>query len=225
MRESYLGFIFVFASCVLISCSRHHTDLDERQDIQLADSTDDIRVPASLWDLMEGKILPLEKKPEVNFSAAEKSAGYIFVPVRVLLDEKNEGVLKKPHMNLIFARGGGTIDLAEFVTEQKGSYFVKFDLAEELGHSKELKVYFVSGAKKRKIADEVVGAGCNTFFDISKKFDAQFVLQGFKVNTTRDRHISVLGGTFVFSVKKDNQIYISQVTFTDSSNKHLLCEP
>lgn len=222
---SHLGTVLTISILTLASCSKNHSEPEVRHEVQLADATDDVRVPASLWDLMEGKLLPTETKPEINFAAAEKSASYIFTPIQVLLDEKNEGVLKKPSMNLEFARGGGSVDLSDFVTEQRGSFFVKFNLTEELNNPKDLKVFFVSGARKRKISEEVVGAGCNTYFDITKKFDAKFVKQGLKVNTTRDRHVSVLAGTFVFSVKKDNQVYISQVTFTDSRNKHLLCEP
>lgn len=209
---------------VLTACKGHHDEHDMRSEVQLADATDDVKIPASLWELLEEKAGPVEKKAEVNFATVEKSASYVFTPIKVFLDEKNDGVLKKPKMDLLFARGGGTIDMADFVTSQRGSFFVKFDLAEEMKGQKDLKVFFVSGAKKRKINEEVLGAGCNTYFDLTKKFDGNFIKQALKVNTTRDRHVSVLSGTFVFSVKKESQIYISQVSFTDSRNKHLLCD-
>jgi hypothetical protein len=43
------------------------------------------------------------------------------------------------------------------------------------------------------------------------------------VNKTRNRHLTLLGGTFVFSVNDGKQMRISQVTFTDSRNPEYFC--
>jgi hypothetical protein len=72
--------------------------------------------------------------------------------------------------------------------------------------------------------DRVFGAGCNKYFDITVKFLEMMKTEGIKANTTRQRHVTLLAGHYIFSVIKDNRIHVTQVTITDSQNKNLLCE-
>ncbi|MNY61910.1 hypothetical protein D3C86_1986530 [compost metagenome] len=104
-----------------------------------------------------------------------------------------------------------------------GSFFVGFEYPEFVD-AQDKKVLFVSQAKKRKIDDIVYGLGCNQFVDITSKFFEAMKREGLKVNTTRDRHLSVLGGHFLFSAQKNNTVYVSQVSFTDSNKTNLFCE-
>lgn len=203
--KSWIG---IFLLAILISCSQQH-DAAHETVIDIPEEAKDIKVPASLWTSFEG--------------ADQKGLSYIFVPITMTFEEKNEGVLKQNKFSFKFPRGGGTVDLSEYVTEKAGSFYVQFELPENLDQ-KDLKVYFISHTKKRKLGDEILGAGCGVYLDISKKFTSHFVNDAFKVNTTRSRHVTVLGGTFIFSLRQDNQMFISQVTFEDSRDKQLFCE-
>jgi hypothetical protein len=48
--------------------------------------------------------------------------------------------------------------------------------------------------------------------------------EGLILNVTHARHVSALGGHFVFSYKKDKQTFVSEVTFVDSKWPTLFCE-
>jgi hypothetical protein len=56
--------------------------------------------------------------------------------------------------------------------------------------------------------------------DIKKFIYGEGRTKGIEVNTTRARHVSVLGGTFFFSSGKQ----VTQVTFKDTQQGHLFCE-
>jgi hypothetical protein len=44
-----------------------------------------------------------------------------------------------------------------------------------------------------------------------------------RVNTTGNRHLHVLAGSYVFVFRKSNQVLLTQITITDSKNKNNLC--
>ena len=118
--------------------------------------------------------------------------------------------------------GGGELDLKDFVVGDKGSFFIKFSPG-ETKDAGQLQVYFFSQSRKRKIDDEIFGSGCNVYFDISKKWANENSKKGIKVNVTESRHISVLGGHFIFVKKLDNKLYISQVKIYDSTKPEYFC--
>lgn len=230
-------FLIVFLATA-VACSKQAHEESEVTEIKLSDPLDDIKLPVMIWEMAdEGGSGAAAEAPKgggghggapapapTAGASKDKSSTYTFTPIRVILEQKNEGVLIHPKIALQLARGGGRVDLSELVTSQNGSFYLSFELAEEMKDSKDLKVFFISDAKKRKLGHEVIGGGCQSLFDLSKKFEAQFLKSQLKLNTTRDRHLSVIGGSFVFSVKKDNQVYISQISFTDTKKKHLFCD-
>lgn len=170
----------------------------------------DIRVPLKIWEV-------LSEKKEVDNNEV-----YVFSEINVFLKEKNNGVVKKAAYQLNFPRGGGELDLSNYVTGKQGTFFVSF-VFPEFEDAAYQKVLFISNSRKRKIDDHIFGSGCREFFDITDRFLAENKSGGIKVNTTRNRHISVLSGTFIFISKKNKQNYLTQVTFTDKEHKNLLC--
>lgn len=171
---------------------------------QMEDSGPDVKIPSQLWSMIH------EIKPEKNL---------IFAPIKIRLQEKTKGVLVSPVLAIEMPRGGGEVDLSQFVRGVQGTFLVFFDY-DEIRETKEEQIFFVSRAKKRRIEKEIWGAGCNKFMDITKFMNDKVLKEGLEVNTTRQRHLSLLGGTFVFSAK--NQI--AQVTFKDSTATSLFCE-
>lgn len=202
------AFIFIFSAC-----SKDHHDIEDSE-IIINESYMDARIPKQLWE----KIEESDKEEKIV-----KSKNYKLSSLKVTLQEKNFGVLKKPSTVFSLARGGNVFDMQDLVGVNRGTFYIKFDLSEEL-NDPGLKVYFISNSKKRRMGDEIIGSGCGRYFDLTKNFNSKFVKTPFPVNTTKERHLSTLGGTFLFVVKKEDQILLSQVTFTDSKMSHLLCE-
>lgn len=195
------------------------------QEVKVDELAEEIKIPSKAWDLIEGK------KADPHAAAAEGEHGaaptlnkdFIFSEIQVFLVEKNPGVLKRPAYKISLPRGGGEIDLSNYIGISPGTFYVGFEYPEFVD-AQEKKVLFVSEAKKRKIDDVVYGLGCNQFVDITAKYFEAMKHEGIKVNTTRDRHLSVLGGHFLFAAHKGATVYISQVSFTDSNRKNLFCE-
>lgn len=171
---------------------------------ELTESGADIKVPAEIWK-------------KINIIEGRDTMTYASVQVRLI--EKTPGVLVDPEVIIKFPRGGGRIDLSKFVRDVQGTFKVFFDL-EGLEDEDKVNVFFISGARKRKIDGSIWGAGCNKYMDIKSFILGDGKAKGIEVNTTRSRHLSVLGGSFFFSVR--NQV--TQVTFTDSEQPHLFCE-
>ncbi len=232
-----LGIPFLFL--LLTSCSEKETGyvVEEYSGVKVEDLAAEIKVPTTAWDLLEGKVSGGEHH-ESGGGGGEHGGGghggggapavslpkdFVFSEVSVYLVEKNDNVLKKSAYKISFPRGGGEIDLSQYAGISNGTFYVGFDFP-EFTDAQDKKVLFVSKAKKRKIAEEVYGLGCNQFVDITDQYFALMPKVGIKVNTTRDRHLSVLGGHFLFSAQKGNTIYVSQVTFKDSTKNHLFCE-
>ncbi|MEZ0391875.1 MAG: hypothetical protein ACAH59_06650 [Pseudobdellovibrionaceae bacterium] len=164
----------------------------------------DVRIPVQIWNLLG------------NVSGKDNIT---FAPLAVRLVEKTSGVLIEPEIEIRLPRGGGEIDLSKFVKDTKGTFRVFFEIP-ELSDESKMQVFFISRARKRKLEGEVWGAGCNKYMDIKSFLLGEGKKKGIEVNTTRNRHLSVLGGTFFFSLDKQ----VTQVTFTDSQQSQLFCE-
>jgi hypothetical protein len=190
---------------------------EEPQIVKIDDLPADFKMPAKIWELAE-------KNPEDKPGAEAPNLGIFYSAIKVYLTEKNDHILKRPSFLIDFPRGGGNIDLAQYLTGDPGSFFVGFELPEDFKEGKNFKVLFMSQGRKRKIENRVYGAGCSEYFDITKKFTEMMAGEGIKANTTRQRHVTLLAGHYIFSIIKEAQIFITQVSFTDSKNKNLLCE-
>ncbi len=172
---------------------------------QMEDSGADAKIPKQLWNMIH------ENKPEKSLT---------FAPLKIRLQEKTKGVLVAPVVIIEMPRGGGEVDLSTFVRNLHGTFLVFFEY-DEIRDTNEEQIFFVSRAKKRRLEKEIWGAGCNKFMDIKNFMTKEVLKKGLEVNTTRHRHLSVLGGTFVFSGKNK----IAQVSFKDSTAPQFFCDP
>ena len=173
-------------------------------------SDKDIRIPTLLWEKIE------------QTSGEIKDGTLSFFPIKVIFKEKTEGLVQRDFHEITLPRGGGEIDLAKVLKKEQGTFSVSFEL-EGLEMPEDLQVYFVSQSRKRRIDGDIWGAGCRKFLDIKSFYLSTIAKEGLSVNTTRNRHLTVLGGNFVFVIKNGKQVLLSQVTFTDSSEPNLFC--
>lgn len=204
--------------------------------VEVTKSAKDFKIPTDLWDLIiDGE--KLESKPieEAGHGKADSnqenkevetkkvdSPIIVWMPLKISLSAQQEGIIKDKEVEISYGMGGGELDLKDFVVGDKGSFFIKFSPG-EAKDSGQLQVYFFSLSRKRKIDSEIFGSGCNVYFDISKKWASENSKKGIKVNVTESRHVSVLGGHFIFVKKLDNKLYISQIKIYDSTKPEYFC--
>ena len=247
MRNSLLTLGLASGLCVLMlgACSKHEEGTHEEiHTLKVEDLPADIRIPSKAYSELQFKAAEDghaaasaehgggggghgggggEHGGGGAAAGAPGAGGIIFAEVNVIIKEKNPGVVKGGEIKIKFPRGGGEVNLADYITETPGSFDVSFEYPDFVGSTQQ-KVIFVSKARKRRIDNQVFGAGCNQYFDITKAFAKAMLKDGIKVNTVRERYTSVLGGYFLFSAAKDGSQYMAQVTFKDSAHTHLFCE-
>jgi hypothetical protein len=146
-----------------------------------------------------------------------------FAPLQVYLIEKNRGILKKRDVQFSFGPGGGEIDLAEFVESLNGSLYLVAEFLPEAADVTARKVFYLSNAVARTVEGEKVGAGCNTYFDVTGVFAKSLLKDGILVNTRSNRHISALAGTYFFAAVQHGKLMLSSLIIRDSRYRKLQC--
>lgn len=188
------------------------------------DISADVKVPYNAWNILEG-IVDLNEKELKAQQANTQTGEALFAGVKVFITEKTPDIVNGKSIEIHLPRGGGFVDLSKYIREKNGSFFVGFEYS-EFENASMKKVAFVSRTKKRKVDGKIIGSGCNVYFDITDTYFKNMKTEGIKVNTTGQRHLGILGGTFLFSAKNQdtNQIYVSHVTFIDTNHQELFCE-
>lgn len=203
----------------------------------------DVQIPAALWEKVEnfssggGGDKPAEKAAEKPKEGGHEGGGASsgggkessaqrpptnFDSVKVYLVERNKGILKSGDIALTFPNGGGELDLSDFVESKRGSFHVVFEFLPDV-ENPGTKVFYLSQAVSRKIGSEKVGAGCDQFMDISKAIVDANKADGFLVNTSEQRHVSALAGTYVFASMHDGKLHLSSLIIRDSQFRALQC--
>lgn len=247
-------FIIATLALGLTACTKkpgYH--VEDAKEVKIEELAEDIKVPSKAWDLLEFKTVsdaPAaghggaagtseaaghgeaaaghgEAKESGGHGGGEGKAAaaknYTFSDIIVSIVQKNEGVVEGEAVKIRLPKGGGKIDLSRYITAQQGSFYIGIEYpAFETATAK--KVVFVSRTRKRKIGNQVFGAGCNQIIDITDRFLSEMQGEGIKVNTTQDRYISVVGGTFLFSAQNGSDVLLAQVTFVNPQLQHLFCE-
>ena len=181
--------------------------------IQMPEMSKEIKLPTKLWDLVTGA--SFEK-------SVQESSNFIFAPIKVTLEEKASGVLTEPVVRLEFPKAGGEVDFSKYVKNDRGTFKISFQF-DGFSDAENLKVYYVSRARKRKIDNQIYGSGCREFFDVKDFVKKVNEKDGLVVNVTRDRHDSAVGGHFLFSYKKEKQTFVSHRTRSHQSSNAARC--
>lgn len=190
--------------------------------IRVRDLPKDFLLPATLWDQLlvheiKGAGVALPDEP-----GASTMSSVLFSSITVILTEKNSGVLKEPVIRIEFPKGGGEVDLSQWTTGKPGSFFVRFVFPGEL--SPTFEAYHLSKTRKRKVDGRIYGGGCRFFYKVTKLLLKPADSRGLAVNTTKDFHVSTLGGHFLFAWQDQEATQVSQVRFTSSNNPDLFCQ-
>jgi hypothetical protein len=237
--------IAAFLIFIAVGCSKESQfDVKEGDLVTIDELADDFVVPEVIWKSMTSdESSEGEKKEEAKPKAEEhgnkeakgeekkegggegktKEKTILYTSIKVFMKEKNSGVLKKPLMAYEFSRGGGDFDLASVMGQHSGTFYLGFEFP-EFENVLQKKVFFISENRQRKVDGEILGSGCHKVLDISTQFFKQIADQGIKINTTRDRHDSIMGGHMIFLAETDKNWLMTQVTFYDSSRPDLFCK-
>jgi hypothetical protein len=236
-RAKAAGFsLAVFILCGFGSCNLHHTWRDNtfaKRDVK--HSPTNVELPEKLWEKIADiyRKIVAAKEAEVNQAAgkegdsnsltAEHALPTGFAPLKVFLIEKNKGILHGENYEIDFGPGGGEIDLADFVQPLNGSFYFAVEFLPEAEVEIEKHVFFLSNGVMRRNSSETVGAGCDTYFDVSHAFANAMIKDGFLLNTSDQRHVSALAGTYFFAAVQGATLQLASLTIRDSTHRSLEC--
>ncbi len=188
----------------------------------------EVQIPASLWD----KVIALHsaaiaaKKPPVKSeqkeSAVVPSPETSLEPLKVYLIERNKGVLKGQNIALSYVAGGGELNLGDFVLPLRGSYYIAFEFMPDVDGA-DTKVFFLSNSIVRKVGANQLGSGCNTYFDLTQSFAQAMKHDGFLLNTSDQRDVSALVGTYVFVSTYGVKLHMATLIIKDDGHRALQC--
>jgi hypothetical protein len=201
----------------------------------LTSTVGEIKVPTDLWERVTAPERPLNAlvnlsaEPTPNQGGAGSAIAKATIesdlkPVTVYMIEETRGVLGGRNIKIVFGPGGGDIDLRDFVVEKRGAFRVAFEFGEDADVKAPKRIWYLSNAIHRKIGPDWVGAGCNSYMDISTFAKKEMAKDGMLFAVAGDRHVSALAGTFFFSLKRGTRVEVSRVTFSDSSRRKLECQ-
>lgn len=209
-----MNFFLIGTFLFLTACSSHHGN-ETVNTIQVNEVAEDIKLPLNLF-----------KELEKEFADEFKSVSpvFIFMPLKVQFSETHDGrgVLRDTDIQFELEKGGGKVDLKDVVSGQ-GSFYMHFPV-EQFASTLELThLYYISQAPIKNIQNEPFGLGCGKWIDLKAHFKKLTKPETLKLNTTQQRHLHVLAGHYVFVLKQTNQIYLAQLTITDSRYPNELC--
>lgn len=197
------------------------------QSLNMSGAAEDVKLPSELFDeLMEVYRPTLEDQEATDQSSDSRAKLKIpteFFAFNLFLTEKTKGVLGGDNSELAYGKGGGVLDLKDFIHLQKGTFLLGFKpLLPDIGEEK-LKVLFLSNSYRRESEGTVYGAGCNVYLNVSDFFNKSMATTGIVVNVAKERHVGLLGGTLFFAISIKGKLYLSQLTIRDSRYKNLFC--
>lgn len=204
--------ILLLSFLFLLSCKASH-ESHNPQTIEVTEIAADQQIPKALMS-------ELDEELKEDFKMAAPL--YAFIPLTVQFTEGQQGVLTNPEIQVVFPKGGGAVDLKDFIAGD-GSFYMSFPEVQFEKESELLHIYYASNSPKVKINNETFGLGCGNWTDIKRSFSKIKKHDYLKVNTHDLRYLHVLAGTYVFIFRQGKSIYLSQLTLTDSRYSEQLC--
>jgi hypothetical protein len=206
MKFILLSVLFLF------SCSNSN-EKKEPYTIEVNEIAKEVQIPKQL-------LQELDEELKEEFKASPPL--YSFIPLTVQFQELQSGVLSKPSVQFNFPKGGGAIDLKDVITSE-GSFYVSFPEHQFVKENELLHLYYVSNSPKKVIDGETFGMGCGKWNDLKGSFSKLKKPDFLKLNTSGLRYLRVLAGTYVFIFKQGKNVFLDQLTVTDSRHQGELC--
>jgi hypothetical protein len=228
---SIKGWILLFFGLTLVSCKKEPEAEVPYRLGGVEKTSKEFVIPRALREHIEQDYLQFLKAQKSALTLSDKDVldriPREFLDVTVYFRSSGTGVLVD-HTKFELPRGGGEIDLKDYVKGSKGSFYMKVaaQRSSEPEHKVEdLRVYFLSDSKERKIQGEKYGSGCKTFMDVTHFINKENNKEGLQLNAAGQRYLSVIAGTFYFvEFDESRKLYIAAVRISDSRYPELLCD-
>lgn len=228
--RSLICFLSIFLILLISSGCKEESEVQESFERgYVTETSKNFKFPAPLKDIIEDEYVAFMKTQGPPFDIKTKEELLLQLPreyldLTVTLRPLASGTLSDPTI-FSLPRGGGGIDLKDYVRGAKGSFFVTGTATKTVSPEQapaKLKIYFLSQAKKRKIGDEKFGAGCDRYMDITNYWLGKSG-EGIQVNATDQRYVSVLAGTYYFVGFESEKIFLASLKIYDSRYPSLQC--
>ncbi len=204
--ELLLPFLF------LLSCTRHQeTEAPKR--IEIDQVAAEQQIPKSV-------MAKLDEDFKEEFKMTPPL--YSFMPLTVAFKEDQPEVLVNSSIEYIFPKGGGQLDLKD-VIKGEGSFYMFFPTEQFDQDNDLLHLFFISNSPRVMIDGEAFGLGCGKWNDLKGSFKKLQSDDNLKLNTTELRYLRVVAGTYVFVFRKLKNVFLTQLTVTDSRYSNQLC--
>lgn len=205
-------FVRLLLTFLLVGCTQNSSPEND-EIIDVRSIAKEVQIP---------KVLMTSLVKEIVSDSKTLTPVYLFMPLQVRFSEQSEGVLRKPAIRFNLPKGGGNIDLKDVVSGF-GSFYLSFP-AEQFDENYEfLHLYYISNSPVKKIENESFGLGCGKMIDLKKSFSKLQKPEFLKLNTSDLRYLYVTAGLYVFIFKKSSQIFVAQLTISDSRYSKELC--
>ncbi|MCB0361691.1 MAG: hypothetical protein KDD35_03170 [Bdellovibrionales bacterium] len=229
MKKRKLRIVIVFLLLGIAGCHQKSPteEMADKSTARLTSTNKLATVPRQLINQIEQSYIEAYRKakPESKETDGEIIAN---IPRRSLdmhisLATPSSGVLES-NAGFEVGRGGGRLDLADWVTGVRGDFYfsvrIKFEPAML---AQQLKVYYISHSPKIKIEDQTWGMGCGKLADISNFYHSQWSLSGWRLNSTGQRYLYAASGVYLFVYLKDDLLYLTSLSVLDSRYREALC--
>jgi len=140
----------------------------------------------------------------------------------VLAFKPKSGNALKEAAELRLPTGGGLVDLANSVTGDQGAFLAQMR-TDKLPDGANLRVFYVSGARRGKVLGEEYGVGCGSWLELTSWYNNTHDHEPLEVFAAEQRHIRVMAGTWVFAALREGELHLAAVTLKDSRHPHLQC--
>jgi len=198
----------------LTSCTEknHDQDVSHQQVVQVVQQDSAILIPNVFWEIITGENLK-------DSSISLKNHSFFLDEYQISLKNKTDGVVNDNWQKLSFKKSGSVLDLQNYLTGKSGSFYFEFDT--ETSEEEEIKIFFYTIYKSKKIDNEIWGQDCFKLYDLTNYLVKK---KSLLTNTTNNRHAHLLSGTYLISKKRKNNFFISAFEVKDSRVPLTVCE-
>lgn len=162
--------------------------------------------------------------PNLIGEEIEKLAATVsYAPVEVRLLEETPGALRHRNLQMVFAKGGGNLDLADYVDNSVASDFVFALAVPDFAHSVKAKLLFISNARPRQLGGVRYGADCDNILELSSYYRQTLSQSGLRVTTRRDLYVNLIVGSYVVFYETEGAWHLTQLTVFDSRREDMQC--
>ncbi len=218
MKKPISFFVLAATSLMLVAFAPKSTPLSgEIIDIDYTAQETKLSFPRPLWTVVSKYLSTRDKNT--------KEDAMLNLPMSLSLRADKKRVLFETGYRITLGEFGGRIDYSKFVNpKEKGKLFLMFNTNLDKEEIKNIKVYYMSSSRKRKIGEDSVGNKCNELLNLTDYFQKEVFANGMALPTAQSRHLSVTAGRFYFILPSAGFAKVSQITFSDSTQTGLVCD-